>query len=50
VWQVHPETGQPIKKQSDPRVWLRQCEVSMIERLDEAFVDLGARGKSMADA
>ncbi len=48
-WQVHPETGQPYKKQYDPRAWLRKCEVSMAERLDEAFVDLGSRGKSLAD-
>lgn len=49
TWQVHPETGQPYKKQYDPRAWLRQCEVSMVERLDEAFEDLGSRGKTMAD-
>lgn len=48
-WQVHPETGQPYKKQYDPRAWLRKCEISMAERLDEAFVDLGSRGKSLAD-
>lgn len=49
-WQVHPETGQPYKKQYDPRVWLRKCEESMATRLDEAFKDLGAQGMSMADA
>ncbi|WP_020399471.1 class II fructose-bisphosphate aldolase [Kordiimonas gwangyangensis] len=49
-WQVHPETGQPYKKQYDPRVWLRKCEESMAARLDEAFKDLGAQGMSMADA
>jgi len=49
-WQVHPETGQPYKKQNDPRAWLRKCEQSMVERLDEAFADLGAQGKTMADA
>ncbi len=48
-WQVHPETGQPYKKQYDPRVWLRACEEALITRLDEAFVDLGSRGHSMAD-
>ncbi|UTW54983.1 class II fructose-bisphosphate aldolase [Kordiimonas sp. SCSIO 12610] len=48
-WQVHPETGQPYKKQYDPRVWLRKCEEAMIARLDEAFVDLKSRGKSLAD-
>jgi len=49
-WQVHPETGQPLKKQYDPRVWLRAAEQSMVTRLDEAFADLGAQGKSMADS
>ena len=49
-WQVHPETGQPFKKQYDPRVWLRKCEEVMAARLDEAFADLGAQGKTMADA
>ncbi|NVJ99724.1 MAG: class II fructose-bisphosphate aldolase [Alphaproteobacteria bacterium] len=49
-WQVHPETGAPYKKQYDPRAWLRKCEETMVERLDEAFVDLGSRGMSMADA
>ncbi len=48
-WQVHPETGQPYKKQYDPRVWLRKCEEAMIARLDEAFVDLKSRGKSLAE-
>ena len=48
-WQVHPETGQPYKKQYDPRVWLRACEQGMITRLDEAFADLGSRGHSLAD-
>jgi fructose-bisphosphate aldolase class II len=48
-WQVHPETGQPYKKQYDPRVWLRKCEEAMIARLDEAFVDLKSQGKSLAE-
>ena len=47
-WQVHPETGTPFKKQYDPRVWLRKAEEAMVTRLDEAFVDLGSRGKSLA--
>ncbi len=49
-WQVHPETGTPYKKQYDPRVWLRAAEESLIARLDEAFVDLGSQGKSIADS
>ncbi|MBV1900880.1 MAG: class II fructose-bisphosphate aldolase [Kordiimonadaceae bacterium] len=47
-WQVHPETGAPFKKQYDPRVWLRHAEEAIVTRLDEAFVDLGSRGKSLA--
>jgi len=47
-WQVHPETGVPFKKQYDPRVWLRQCELAMVERLDDAFAVLGAKGQSLA--
>ena len=49
-WQVHPETGEPYKKKYDPRVWLRKVEESMMDRLDEAFADLGATGKTMADS
>lgn len=49
-WQVHPETGTPYKKQYDPRVWLRAGEQSLVSRLDEAFVDLGSRGKSLAQS
>ena len=46
--QIHPETGVPLKKFYDPRKWLRQAELSMVQRLDEAFADLGATGRSLA--
>ena len=36
--------GTPYKKKYDPRAWLRAGEVSMVERLDEAFQDLGSVG------
>jgi len=49
-WQVHPETGAPFKKQYDPRAWLRRAEQSVVTRLDEAFVDLKSRGRSIAQA
>ena len=49
-WQVHPETGTPFKKQYDPRVWLRAAEQALVTRLDEAFVDLNSRGKSLASS
>lgn len=45
--QIHPETGEPHKKQYDPRVWLRKGEEAMIERLNEAFVDLRSAGKTL---
>ena len=47
-WQVHPEDGTPYKKQYDPRVWLRAAEQSMVSRLDEAFVDLNSKGRTVA--
>ncbi|GAN55745.1 class II fructose-bisphosphate aldolase [Tanticharoenia sakaeratensis] len=46
--QIDPETGAPYKKLYDPRKWLRIGEVGIVERLDEAFADLGAKGKSIA--
>ncbi|GHF20094.1 fructose-bisphosphate aldolase [Kordiimonas sediminis] len=49
AYQVHPETGQPYKKQYDPRVWLRKGEENMIARLNEAFVDLKSQGKTAAE-
>ncbi|WP_259780942.1 class II fructose-bisphosphate aldolase [Aestuariispira ectoiniformans] len=47
-YQVDPETDEPYKKLYDPRKWLRAAELSMVERLDEAFADLRATGKSLA--
>ncbi|MCC9622808.1 class II fructose-bisphosphate aldolase [Thalassospira sp. MA62] len=46
-YQVDPETDQPYKKQYDPRVWVREAEVSMAARLEEAFKDLGATGRTV---
>ncbi len=46
--QIDPEDGTPYKKQYDPRAWLRQGELGIIERLDEAFIDLKSAGKSLA--
>ncbi len=46
--QIHPETEEPLKKLYDPRKWLRQGEEKMIERLGQAFRELGATGKSVA--
>lgn len=46
--QIHPETGEPLKKLYDPRKWLRQGEEKLIERLSQAFTELGSTGKSAA--
>jgi fructose-bisphosphate aldolase class II len=47
-YQIDPEDGTPYKKQYDPRKYLRLAEMSMVERLQEAFADLGSMGKSLA--
>ena len=46
--QIDPDDGTPYKKLYDPRKVLRNAELSMAERLDEAFADLGSTGKSLA--
>ncbi len=47
-YQIDPEDGTPYKKSYDPRKWLRKGEEGMVTRLDEAFADLKAAGKSIA--
>ena len=47
-YQIDPDDGTPYKKKYDPRTWMRAGEQSMVERLDEAFQDLGSVGKSLA--
>lgn len=49
-YQIDPDSGEPYKKQYDPRVWLRKGEEAVIERLNEAFSDLRSAGKSLAQA
>ncbi|SER39726.1 fructose-bisphosphate aldolase [Faunimonas pinastri] len=46
--QIDPANGKPTKKHYDPRKWLRAGEQGIIERLDEAFADLGSKGRSIA--
>jgi fructose-bisphosphate aldolase class II len=46
--QIDPDTGAPTKKLYDPRKWLRLGEQQMVERLGEAFKDLGSEGRSIA--
>jgi fructose-bisphosphate aldolase class II len=47
-YQVDPETDKPYKKFYDPRKYLRLAEQNMVARLNEAFIDLGSKGKSLA--
>ena len=48
LYQVDPETDKPYKKYYDPRKYLRAAEENMVARLNEAFNDLGSKGKSLA--
>ena len=47
-YQIDPDSGKPYKKLYDPRKYLRLAEQGIVERLGEAFIDLGSRGKSLA--
>lgn len=47
-YQICPNTGEPQKKLYDPRKWMRVGQFGIIERLKEAFKDLGSYGKSIA--
>jgi len=47
-YQIDPEDGTPYKKKYDPRAWLRTAEQGIVERLTQAFEDLGSKGKSIA--
>ncbi len=47
-YQIDPVDGTPFKKLYDPRKFLRLGELGIVERLGEAFVDLGSKGKSIA--
>jgi fructose-bisphosphate aldolase class II len=46
-YQIDPVDGTPFKKFYDPRKYLRLAELGMVERLGEAFEDLGSKGKSL---
>lgn len=48
--QLDKETGKPFKKQYDPRAWLREGEVGVVNRLEEAFTVLGSKGKALSSA
>lgn len=45
--QIDPETDQPQKKFYDPRKWLRKGEAGVVERVIQAFDDLGSKGQSV---
>ncbi len=47
-YQIDPDDGTPYKKFYDPRKYLRAGELGIVERLQEAFDDLGSKGKSLA--
>ncbi|MEX0848003.1 MAG: class II fructose-bisphosphate aldolase [Ilumatobacteraceae bacterium] len=47
-YQIDPVDGTPFKSYYDPRKWLRKAEQGLVERLGEAFADLGSTGKSLA--
>ena len=49
-YQVDPDDGTPYKKFYDPRKYLRQGELGIVERLQEACEDLGSKGNSIASA
>jgi fructose-bisphosphate aldolase, class II, yeast/E. coli subtype len=46
--QIDPQSGKPLKKLYDPRKWLREGEIGIVRRLDEAFADLGSAGRTLA--
>lgn len=48
-YQIDPEDGTPYKKLYDPRKWMRKGEEGIIARLDDAFVDLNSKGKSLCN-
>jgi len=47
-YQIDPDSGTPYKKYYDPRKYIRQAEAGIVDRLQEAFDDLGSKGKSLA--
>jgi fructose-bisphosphate aldolase, class II len=46
--QIDPEDGKPTKKTYDPRKWLRKGEQGIVDRLQQAFEELGSTGRSAA--
>ncbi|MCB9688394.1 MAG: class II fructose-bisphosphate aldolase [Alphaproteobacteria bacterium] len=46
-FQIDPDDGKPYKKKYDPRAWLRLGETGIVARLQQAFEDLGATGRSV---
>ena len=47
-YQIDPDDDTPYKKFYDPRKYLRVGETGMVDRLQEAFEDLRAKGKTLA--
>ncbi len=46
-YQLDPVDGTPFKKYYDPRKYLRLAELGVVERMGEAFEDLGSKGRSL---
>jgi fructose-bisphosphate aldolase class II len=46
--QIDPVSSKPHKSLYDPRKWLREGEKAMTDRLEQAFIDLGSAGRSLA--
>jgi fructose-bisphosphate aldolase class II len=47
-FQLDPESGKPLKKAYDPREWLRAGEKQIVDRLAQAFEELGSAGRTVA--
>ena len=48
AYQIDPDDGKPYKKVYDPRKWLREGELGIVERMQRAFHELGSAGRSIA--
>lgn len=47
--QLDPETGAPLKKLYDPRKWMREAELGMVERVKEAMNVSGSAGNTLCE-
>ena len=47
-FQIDPDDGKPYKSLYDPRKYLRLGEEQVVVRLQQAFDELGSKGKTIA--